>query len=117
METRLKSLDRKLAKAPVYGISNSEQVRDVLFTLYPRILGGSEKKMHSFFKDSPYNRISMKELLEKLPMLKKWQDTHDEQHLLDPEYGRDILNEDGTYSCWHCTTIAELRRKYPSLLL
>ena len=33
METRLRSLDRKLEKTPICGMRCSEDVRDVLFTL------------------------------------------------------------------------------------
>ena len=115
MDTRMRSLDRKLAKTPICGMRCSEDVRGVLFTLYPRIVGGYGRGMHSFFKESRHNRISMEELLEKLPHLKALQEIHDEQHLLDPDYCRD-LHENGTYTCWHCATIAQLRVRNPSLL-
>ncbi len=109
METRLRSLDLELARNPVCGMCNSEDVRDLLTYVWPRICGQGGKSMHSFFDANARTHISMKELLNRLPILQSFQDAHEEQHTIDAEYG-DVA------CCVHCVTIVWLRTKNPRLL-
>lgn len=114
MEVRIKSLDRKLSANPVCGIKSAEEVRELLWTVWPRIGGGYSRSMHSFFSEHSYRRISMKELIQKLHILKQFQDGHEEQHRLD--IGDDDPCLGPVETCEHCQKIAKFRTKNPNLL-